>query len=316
MWVSFKNWFKRILSKISEWFFRSRCWTIGGGRGLNDKWSLLSRLSRQENIYIYIIHIFIFLIFHNIQAKKCLYLYNPYFYLLDIPQYPGKKMFVFIIHTFIFLIFHNIQTKIFVFIIYTFIFLIFHNIQAKIFVFIKSVFFSLWKTNPLTNRLTNWQVHPTQDPVRSSQNKYQGENKTESKNKGKRLKICRCKNTEAWNETRYAHPYLPGLHTSIHIEDFLWTGEGEVSHWLLHFGFIEQFFLQTLSNGMLQEEENGLEEEEAEEGEDPGDLFNLDPGSKIIPSVGTKIRPTSVYVTRMSTVYTTVVSTEQDPTTV
>ena len=129
-----------------------------------------------------------------IQARKYLYLYNPYFYLLDIPQYPGKKMFVFIIHTFIFLIFHNIQAKIFVFIIYTFIFLIFHNIQAKIFVFIKSVFFSLWKKNRLTNRLTNWQVHPTQDPVRSSQNKYQGENKIESKNKGKRLRICQGKN--------------------------------------------------------------------------------------------------------------------------
>ena len=40
---------------------------------------------------------------------------------------------------------------------------------------------------------------------------------------------------------RYSHPYLPGLHTSIHIEDFLWTGEGEG-------------------------QENGIEEEQAQEG--------------------------------------------------
>ena len=103
---------------------------------------------------------------------------------------------------------------------------------------------------------------------------------------------------------RYAHPYLPGLHTSIHIEDFLWTGEGEVF-------YQSSFVAMRIKNShskCMQEEENGLEEEEAEEGEDPGDLFNLDPSNKIIPSIGSKIRPTSAYVTRLSTVYTTVVS--------
>ena len=44
---------KDLLFNISKWSCRSRCRTIRGGRGLNDKWSFLSGISRQ-NIYIYI----------------------------------------------------------------------------------------------------------------------------------------------------------------------------------------------------------------------------------------------------------------------
>ena len=49
-----------------------------------------------------------------------------------------------------------------------------------------------------------------------SPSRYQGDQQIFLINKTKKI-----------NKSRYAHPYLPGLHTSIHIEDFLWTGEGE-----------------------------------------------------------------------------------------
>ena len=69
----------------------------------------------------------------------------------------------------------------------------------------------------------------------------------------------------------YSHPYLPGLHTSIHIEDFLWTGGTE-------------------KDGEI--EENGIDEEEAEES-DPNESFGVI-NEKTIPV----IVPTSVYITR------------------
>ena len=72
----------------------------------------------------------------------------------------------------------------------------------------------------------------------------------------------------------YAHPYLPGLHTSIHIEDFLWTGGTE-------------------QDGLL--EENGLEEEVPEES-DPNKPFGII-NEKTIPETPV-IAPTSVYITR------------------
>jgi len=77
----------------------------------------------------------------------------------------------------------------------------------------------------------------------------------------------------------YAHPYLPGLHTSIHIEDFLWTGGTE--------------------DGQI--EENGIEEEIPEES-DPNKSFGVI-SEKTIPVIA----PTSVYITRLSTVYTTII---------
>ena len=73
--------------------------------------------------------------------------------------------------------------------------------------------------------LSNWQEHPTQGLVRLSPNKCQGENETKTnKTFGPKKEQQKLDNL-----IRYSHPYLPGLHTSIHIEDFLWTGEGEVS---------------------------------------------------------------------------------------
>ena len=72
----------------------------------------------------------------------------------------------------------------------------------------------------------------------------------------------------------YAHPYLPGLHTSIHIEDFLWTGDEEKDDEL---------------------EENGIDEEVAEES-DPNKSFGV-LTEKTIPKTPV-IAPTSVYITR------------------
>ena len=75
----------------------------------------------------------------------------------------------------------------------------------------------------------------------------------------------------------YAHPYLPGLHTSIHIEDFLWTGGTEKD-----------------KDGKFKEE-NGIDEEIPEES-DPNKTFGII-NEKTIPETPV-IAPTSVYITR------------------